>query len=77
MLIDYLGISHQASQSHSLPSSPRSTPHLVISSQKKEWKKKVYFILPIYSLDAHSHLSWDLMPSSDVSEDSNGLLIYI
>jgi hypothetical protein len=26
---------------------------------------------------AHNHLQWDLMPSSGVSEESNGLLIYI
>ena len=26
---------------------------------------------------AHNHLSWDLMPSTGVSEDSNSVLIYI
>ena len=26
---------------------------------------------------AHNHLEWDLMPSSGVSEDSNGVFIYI
>jgi hypothetical protein len=26
---------------------------------------------------AHNHLSWDLMPSSGVSEDSDGVLTYI
>jgi hypothetical protein len=26
---------------------------------------------------AHNHLSWDLMPSSGVSEDSYSALIYI
>jgi hypothetical protein len=26
---------------------------------------------------AHNHLQWDLMPSSDVSEDSYSVLIYI
>jgi hypothetical protein len=26
---------------------------------------------------AHNHLSWDLMPSSGVSEDRDSVLIYI
>jgi hypothetical protein len=33
--------------------------------------------IPSNHMVAHNHLQWDLMPSSGVSEESNGLLIYI
>jgi hypothetical protein len=32
---------------------------------------------PSNHMVAHNHLSWDLMPSSGVSEDSYSILIYI
>jgi hypothetical protein len=33
--------------------------------------------IPSNHMMAHNHLSWDLMPSSGVSEESNGVLTYI
>jgi hypothetical protein len=33
--------------------------------------------VPSIYLVAHNHLLWDLMPSSDVSEESNSVLTYI
>jgi hypothetical protein len=32
--------------------------------------------IPSNHMVAHNHLQWDLMPSSDVSEDSYGVLTY-
>jgi hypothetical protein len=28
-------------------------------------------------MEAHNHLQWDLMPSSGMSEENNGVLIYL
>jgi hypothetical protein len=33
--------------------------------------------IPSSHMIAHNHLLWDLMPSSAVSEESNGVLTYI
>jgi hypothetical protein len=33
--------------------------------------------VPNNHMMAHNHLSWDLMPSSGVSEDSDSVLTYI
>jgi hypothetical protein len=33
--------------------------------------------IPSNHMVAHNHLQWDLVPSSGVSEESNGGLIYI
>jgi hypothetical protein len=33
--------------------------------------------IPSNHMVAYSHLYWDLMPSSGVSEESNGVLTYI
>jgi hypothetical protein len=33
--------------------------------------------IPSNHMVAHNHLSWDLMLSSGVSEESNGVLVYI
>jgi hypothetical protein len=38
---------------------------------------KVLSSIPSNHMVAHNHLSWDLTPSSGVSEDSNSVLIYI
>jgi hypothetical protein len=33
--------------------------------------------IPSNHMVAHNHLSWDLMPSSGVSQDSNSVLTYM
>jgi hypothetical protein len=38
---------------------------------------EVLSLIPSNHMVAHNHLSWDLMPSSGVSEDSYSVLIYI
>ena len=38
---------------------------------------KVLSSIPRNHMVAHNHLQWDLMPSSGMSEESNGVLIYI
>jgi hypothetical protein len=38
---------------------------------------EVLMSIPSNHMVAHNHLQWGLMPSSGVSEESNGVLIYI
>jgi hypothetical protein len=33
--------------------------------------------IPSNHMEAHNHLQWDLMPSSGMSEENNGVLIYL
>jgi hypothetical protein len=39
--------------------------------------EEVLSSIPSNHMVAHSHLQWGLMPSSGVSEESNGVLIYV
>ena len=38
---------------------------------------EVLSLIPSYHMVAHNHLEWDLMPSSDVSEDCDNVCTYI